>query len=225
MTDQTMTPEQALEWLEGLHNTTGDQVCAEIEAGKAAEAARALRAALSRPAVPAGITVWLEGKRLARVGREAPESSGDSESRAAFAQLARLAPAVPSAHWWYRDSTDEWVLELNAAGDDMSITHRWPGKTKDDALRGMSAPAVPEWIPVSERLPEEGQCVLLACEYADAPVVGYQKHGTWWADTEHHEVSCGAYCYGGKVIGCLKDSHVTHWMPLPAPPSAEGDNE
>lgn len=46
-----MTTEQALEWLEGLRNTTGDQVCAEIEAGKAAEAAQAFRAALSRPAL------------------------------------------------------------------------------------------------------------------------------------------------------------------------------
>lgn len=89
----------------------------------------------------------------------------------------------------------------------------------------LSRPVVPEWIPVSERLPEEGLCVLLACEYADTPVVGYLEHGMWWADTEHYEVSCGAYCYGGKVTGCLTDSRITHWMPLPAPPSAEGDSE
>ncbi len=35
MIAKTMTPEQALEWLEGLSNMTGDQVCAEIEDGKA----------------------------------------------------------------------------------------------------------------------------------------------------------------------------------------------
>jgi len=59
MTDQTMTPEQALEWLEGLRNTTGDQVCAEIEAGKAAEAAQAFRAALEAAREDARRYHWL----------------------------------------------------------------------------------------------------------------------------------------------------------------------
>ncbi len=43
MIAKTMTPEQALEWLEGLSNMTGDQVCAEIEDGKAAKAAQVFR--------------------------------------------------------------------------------------------------------------------------------------------------------------------------------------
>lgn len=65
MTDQTMTPEQALGWLEGLRNTPGDQVCAEIEAGKAAEAAQAFRAALEAARGDVSIErralLWLAG--------------------------------------------------------------------------------------------------------------------------------------------------------------------
>ncbi len=59
MIAETMTPEQALEWLEDLSNMTGDQVCAEIEDGKAAKAAQVFRDILEadRKAVGSGLYV------------------------------------------------------------------------------------------------------------------------------------------------------------------------
>lgn len=59
MITKTMTPEQALEWLEGLRNTPGDQVLADIEDGKAAKAAQVFRDILEadRKAVGSGLYV------------------------------------------------------------------------------------------------------------------------------------------------------------------------
>lgn len=56
------------------------------------------------------------------------------------------------------------------------------------------------WIPVSERLPERGQEVIIYTGNIQKPtVLAYQfwnpKYDTW--------------------------AHVTHWMPLPTPPEGE----
>lgn len=57
-----------------------------------------------------------------------------------------------------------------------------------------------KWIPVSERLPEHGQEVIIYTGNIQKPtVLAYQfwnpKYDTW--------------------------AHVTHWMPLPEPPKEE----
>ena len=57
-----------------------------------------------------------------------------------------------------------------------------------------------KWIPVSERLPERGQEVIIYTGNIQKPtVLAYQfwnpKYDTW--------------------------AHVTHWMPLPTPPEGE----
>lgn len=64
-------------------------------------------------------------------------------------------------------------------------------KTSDESKR---------WIPVSERLPERGQEVIIYTGNIQKPtVLAYQfwnpKYDTW--------------------------AHVTHWMPLPTPPEGE----
>ena len=67
-----------------------------------------------------------------------------------------------------------------------------------------------EWIPVTERLPEEGVRVLVCNVYGGSlPNQG---------DT-------GYVVDNGVMEGaewCISDDpffHVTHWMPLPAPPT------
>ena len=72
---------------------------------------------------------------------------------------------------------------------------------------------VPRWIPVTERLPENGVNVLCWYEYfryGDFNAmfatygIGYQFHGNW----------------GGEVANG-RNAKVLAWMPLPEPPEVE----
>lgn len=56
-----------------------------------------------------------------------------------------------------------------------------------------------QWIPVTERLPEEHQPVLF-CRKGGNVDAGFRIESGWWKS------------YGIKV------KSVTHWMPLPKPP-------
>lgn len=62
---------------------------------------------------------------------------------------------------------------------------------------------VPRWIPVTERLPERYQTVIV-CRPYDAETMkveqGYRDDGGWW-----------------KVFG-TRTKKVTHWMRMPKPP-------
>ena len=65
------------------------------------------------------------------------------------------------------------------------------------------------WIPVTERLPEAMQPVLICRPYDQDTVKveqGFREPGNWW-----------------KVYGTRVRS-VTHWMPLPEPPKREERN-
>ena len=63
---------------------------------------------------------------------------------------------------------------------------------------------LPRWIPVTERLPEDGAEVLAWSQSGFAYV-------DWWID--------GAWKVNSLVDG--KYEFVTHWMPLPEPPKEE----
>ena len=67
------------------------------------------------------------------------------------------------------------------------------------------APAVREWIPVSERLPEY-----------EEPVIGW--------DAELRDMGIVNFIYGRffDIIDMSEDISITHWMPLPEPPKGEG---
>ncbi len=61
--------------------------------------------------------------------------------------------------------------------------------------------AEPDWIPVTERLPEEGERVLAwDKDFNESEVATYYAHDGWGCDAS---ISL----------------NVTHWMPLPAPPT------
>lgn len=61
-----------------------------------------------------------------------------------------------------------------------------------------------EWIPVTERLPEEDGFVIV-----------------WHDETEIALFSEGKFCFY-DAVGCLREYvEVTHWMPLPTPPKGE----
>ena len=71
---------------------------------------------------------------------------------------------------------------------------------------------VPQWIPVTERLPENGVYVLGRYknnEMAVVSVFGHDEDFTFWrAQTDE-----------GWEADC--DTEPTHWMPLPEPPKEE----
>ena len=66
-----------------------------------------------------------------------------------------------------------------------------------------------KWIPVSERLPEEGDSVLALCWH----------HEAWIPFVCHLSVN-----FKGRWITNMAGQwmvHVSHWMPLPEPPKGE----
>lgn len=66
---------------------------------------------------------------------------------------------------------------------------------------------VPGWISVEERLPEDGQ-----------PVIVFATHTDKWSG-HWHAVMEDCWCCGGWDANCDTDIHkVTHWMPMPEPP-------
>lgn len=64
---------------------------------------------------------------------------------------------------------------------------------------------VPRWVPVSERLPNEGQAVLYSGHVCIGPFLGRYEDSTFY----------------GRA-GFLHVSDVTHWMPLPPEPQGVG---
>ena len=70
-----------------------------------------------------------------------------------------------------------------------------------DAIEGLSKP---RWIPVTERLPENGMRVLCACRANIFCVLKWD--GIDWVENPTHVYMSG---------------FVTHWMPLPSAPTDE----
>ena len=71
---------------------------------------------------------------------------------------------------------------------------------------------VPRWIPVTERLPEIEQRVLVLDRHGNAMV------RTLRCLTGEKEPSF-------RPDGLVPRKHVTHWMPLPEPPETDGGGE
>lgn len=68
-----------------------------------------------------------------------------------------------------------------------------------------------QWVRVEERLPENKSFVLINCEYGItlAEFTKFENGNTmWWAIT-----AIGTY------QDALEAENVTHWMPLPTPPT------
>lgn len=64
-----------------------------------------------------------------------------------------------------------------------------------------SAQSKQQWIPVSERLPEQGQEVICQCRASIIKVLKLDANGDWYQDVSH----------------CYMRGFVIAWMPLPEP--------
>jgi len=98
--------------------------------------------------------------------------------------------------------------------------------TKDDAgsapMLGSVAnyPAKPDgWIPVTERLPKEYETVLVATDGAVSageirfPFESEGPEEPWWMVFKDRRDTSPSWA------GMVSLNDVTHWMPLPAPPT------
>ncbi|HZF98298.1 MAG TPA: hypothetical protein VEY92_08660 [Pseudoxanthomonas sp.] len=136
-------------------------------------------------------------------------ASAESKFHAVYAHLWKVAP-------WSESNDMDWSDEM-ICGIDL-LLHR--AEAAEAALAAANARA-DEWQPI-ETAPV-GATVLLLIEWSDVPVVGTWDGKRVDVSTEHHETSCGSYCYGGQP-STARDTNPTHWRPLPPPPAAKGDD-
>lgn len=82
---------------------------------------------------------------ISDLARGSPAASWMMHTMRDAAAALRGSPAQTgeaNAHYWFRESTQEWVLEINVQLPDFNGTHRSPGATKEvafDALSGSPA--------------------------------------------------------------------------------------
>lgn len=67
--------------------------------------------------------------------------------------------------------------------------------------KNQKSEAEPKWIPVSERLPKQGQEVICQCRASIIKVLKLDANGDWYQDANH----------------CYMSGFVIAWMPLPKP--------
>lgn len=88
-------------------------------------------------------------------------------------------------------------------------------------------PSAQQWIPVSERLPDEDRNVLVSVHFLGLEI----KHKTGWNDhikeSWYVDIACqigGEWSSASDEYKVVKNRHiVTAWMPLPDPWKGEED--
>jgi len=111
---------------------------------------------------------------------------------------------VGYTEFWYGDviPTGWKVVEPNPEPENK--TGRWIIKTED-------APSRNQWVPVDEALPELVYDTDKAVQTSDE-VLAFDGEYIVVAEYESHNI-------WRNVSSCHEISGVTHWMPLPAPPT------
>ncbi|ENL2915679.1 DUF551 domain-containing protein [Salmonella enterica] len=104
------------------------------------------------------------------------------------------------------------VVPEEKQDDDGSVTsdfdHGW-NACRAAMLQAGNSPVTPDgWIPVSERMPEDGEHVIVFHPRDGVmQITFFFAYGKWWDAAEDE--------------GGLAKSYFTHWQPLPAAPQKE----
>lgn len=116
-----------------------------------------------------------------------------------------------------------------ATTDALGLSYDGVYNTRDIAragfVKGYAAGQAAQWVPVEERLPEPMVSVLVRQQYdADAFIASIRttKYGKsskpyWYAQLPDAGSVDGDGCWDGEVDEAF--AKVTHWMPIPPPPS------
>lgn len=135
--------------------------------------------------------------------------------------------------WLYSDCTNcgASIGEVRIQTSGEGTPKQWRKDAEQKAIAAwntraclpVAAPAVPEWIPVSDRLPPKDTLVLV---YTTSTILAIAMDE--WCDWFECPVSfsTASICVG-EGWGDHEFEEVTHWMPLPAVPQAgalEGGN-
>jgi len=102
-----------------------------------------------------------------------------------------------------RDCRDEIIAARACA--EMMLQGTGQRLSERMAERVINGQTIGAWIPVSERLPEPNEPVLIYTEVLGRHVASVDEEGEWFCD------------YGGEWLF----PKVTHWMPLPEPPEVK----
>ena len=70
--------------------------------------------------------------------------------------------------------------------------------------------------------PKDGAYLLLWEQYSTNPFVGCWAFGSWSVSHEHVDAEGG--WDGANVVDSISQDRITHWMPLPPPPTSSADS-
>lgn len=71
-----------------------------------------------------------------------------------------------------------------------------------------------EWVPVTERLPEDDVQVLVWGKGWGTPAIGWREHQPWYTVPET------IWTLGDEIDRGFPPKNITHWQPLPPGPEA-----
>ena len=104
------------------------------------------------------------------------------------------------------------------AGQSSGRSGRWVDTGTNLVWREGAAPAVSCWIPVGDRLPTEDDLD----DYGDVLVAVLPRAGGEpWTDRAFMHAD-GRWRWARDQKALMPGIHITHWMPVPLPPGAEG---
>ena len=122
---------------------------------------------------------------------------------------AGQADAQRTAAVWENEAREQALQALASEGQWIEHTG-----AQQKRIAELEAQRVPQWISVTERLPEKFVEVLVCFDGQSTLCATGQ-----YTDNHRHDVA--GWCYPAENRGCTDsgdDPVVTHWMPLPPPP-------
>lgn len=143
----------------------------------------------------------MESEPVAEVlsNRQGNDTSTIDRALPVGTQLYRHAqPVVPPMQHWEELCREYPDMSIR----DAIIRAAWWNHCRAAMLQAGNSPVIPEWIPVSERMPEDRISVIL------------------W-DAEIGEVTSGHYSHKTQTFyhcGDAIENEITHWMPPPCAP-------